>query len=94
MWGHSEQVVPKWSMTHTGKSSLMAVIPMLVFLIGVMYVYYFWPPKAGLVVSHAKITCERRSFKGTSMEFLLTWPACAASPPEDTSPPFLQIMFL
>lgn len=50
--------------------------------------YYFWPPKAGLVVSRAKITCERRSFKEASVEFLLPWPACAASPPEDTLPPF------
>ena len=91
MWGRSEQVVPKWSTTHTGESSLMAVIPMLVFLTGLMYLYYFWPPKAGLVVSHAKITCERRSFREISVEFLVPWPACALSPPEDASPPFLQI---
>lgn len=57
---------------------------------GVLYVYYFWPHKAGLVVSHAKFTCERRSFKEISLEFLFPWPACAVRPPEDTLPPFLQ----
>lgn len=77
MCSHSEQVVPKWSTTCTGMSLLMPV-----FLIGVMYMYYFWPLKAGLVVIHAKVTCEMRYFKETNMEFLLPWPVCAASPPE------------
>lgn len=62
---------------------------MLVFLAYVLYVYYFWLPKAGLVVSHAKFTCERRSFGETSLEFLLPWPACAVPSPADISPPFV-----
>lgn len=64
---------------------------MLVFPTDVLYVYYFWPTKAGLVVRDAKFTRERKAFQETSLEFLLPWPACAVPLSEDTSPPFLQV---
>lgn len=41
MGGCSGRVVPKWSTTPTGKSSLVAVVLVLVFLTYVMHVYYF-----------------------------------------------------
>lgn len=45
-------------------------------------------PKADWVVSHAKFTCEGRSFRETNMELHLPPPRLCLSP-ADTSAPFL-----
>lgn len=86
MWSHSEQAVPKWSTTCTGKSLLMAVHSCTCFSHRGDVHVLFLAPQSRFGGHPCQVTCEMRYFQETSMEFLLPWPpvlcACAVSPPE------------